>query len=174
MIGNDRLDDDYDDDDDDFYGEDEFMEDVNFFNALASTDITRELVTLTNRELLEFLIWHLSSLDFCGSSELELIGMEFNNQYILQFYNVREDKSIRVNTGSGNLYAFLDGWYKNTVTELYKERMYGPIEEMDDELRTDIWMNILLDVVQWKQSNGIPLLGERPSSDHEPSQPEDK
>lgn len=161
-------------DDDDFDGEDEFMEDVNFFNDLTSADITRELVTLTNRELLEFLMWHLGVLDFCGNSELDLIGMEFNNQYILQFYNTREDKTIRVNTGSGNMYAFLDGWYKTTVTELYKERMYGPIESMDEELRTDIWMNILLDVVQWKQSNGIPLLGERPSSDQELSQPEDK
>jgi hypothetical protein len=156
-------DDDMDDDDDDddlFDDEGDFEElgpeeiEAAKYNELVIRQISDELCDMSNREFVAFLSEELDSLGFSDSSELILVGLEFSNgQYVIQFYNIREDQSVKSATGAGNLRMLVDGWVMKTVTDLQILKLYG---ELADELRpsdlTDCYMNLLLDIIDWKQT----------------------
>lgn len=169
--------DDDDDDDDDFdgevdgYGDDDevlsaFDRDAVLFNEITAKQINRELVSLSNRELLEFLQWELDKLKFTESSELVLVGIEFDDQYILQFYNVREDKTLKTATGAGNVYMLINGWILRTLTDLYVSELYGELGDVYPSDLTDCYLNILTDVLDWKSETGIePISSTSPEDD---------
>ena len=94
MRNREDFDEDFDDDEDEYEddGEDlsEFDQDALFFNECTLKQINHELVSLPNRELLEFLQWELDKLHFTENSELIPVGIEFQGQYLLQFYNVAD------------------------------------------------------------------------------------
>ena len=162
------YDDDDDDDDDDFDGEDlESEEDREslLFNELAMKQIDRELVCLDNRDLLEFLTWELDRLGFIDDSELVLIGIEFDTQYLLQFYNIREDKTVKTATGAGNIYMLVDGWIMKTLTDLYIDHLYGDLADVYPSDMTDCNMNILIDILDWKKENEIEPIGSKSPED---------
>ena len=146
-------DDDFDDDDDDDLNE--LDQDALFFNECTLKQINHELVALPNRELLEFLQWELDKLNFTDSSELIPVGIEFERQYILQFYNVREDKTVKTATGAGNIYMLVDRWILKTLTDLYVAELYGEIVDIYPSDLSDCYTNILIDVLDWKIETGI-------------------
>lgn len=162
----------YDEDDDDEFEDDLDPEekDCLLFNDLVLADINHELVALDTRTLLEFLTWELDKLRFTDSSELILIGIDFESQYRLQFYNVREDQTVKVGTGAGNIYMLVDGWILKTLTDLYVTEMYGEIAEVYPDMLTDIYVNILADVVEWKKDNEIEVLPSKSPEDDEPDE----
>ena len=147
------FDDDFDDDDSEDLGE--FDRDALFFNECTLKQINHELVSLTSRELLEFLQWELDKLHFTENSELIPVGIEFEGQYILQFYNVREDKTVKAATGAGNIYMLVDRWILKTLTDLYVAELYGEIVDIYPSDLTDCYTNILIDVLDWKSEMGI-------------------
>ena len=157
-------DDDMDDDDDDLFGGDEgdFEElcpeeiEAAKYNELVIRQISDELCELSNRDFVTFLSEELESLGFSDSSELILVGLKFSNgQYVIQFYNIREDQTVKSATGAGNFRMLVDGWVMKTITELQILKLYG---ELADELKpsdlTDCYMNLLLDIIDWKQAQG--------------------
>lgn len=157
---NKNFDEDFDDDDDDEYeddGEDlsEFDQDALFFNECTLKQINHELVSLPNRELLEFLQWELDKLHFTENSELVPVGIEFQGQYLLQFYNVREDKTVKTATGAGNIYMLVDGWILKTLTDLYVAELYGEMGDVYPSDLSDCYTNILMDILDWKSEAGI-------------------
>jgi hypothetical protein len=153
------FDDDFDDDGEEFDddGDDltEFDQDALFFNECTLKQINHELVALPNRELLEFLQWELDKLHFTENSELVPVGIEFQGQYLLQFYNVREDKTVKTATGAGNIYMLVDGWILKTLTDLYVAELYGEIGDVYPSDLSDCYTNILIDVLDWKKEAGI-------------------
>ena len=160
--------DDDDDEEEDFDGED-FVSDEDretlLFNELTLKQINRELVCLDNRYLLEFLTWEFDRLDFVDDTELVLVGIEFDTQYLLQFYNVREDKTVKTGTGAGNIYMLVDGWIMKTLTDLYIDRLYGDIADVYPSDMTDCYMNILIDILDWKKENEIETIGSKSPED---------
>ena len=160
--------DDDDDEEDDFDGED-FVSDEDretlIFNELTLKQINRELVCLDNRYLLEFLTWEFDRLDFVDDTELVLVGIEFDTQYLLQFYNIREDKTVKTGTGAGNIYMLVDGWIMKTLTDLYIDRLYGDIADVYPSDMTDCYMNILIDILDWKKENEIDPIGSKSPED---------
>lgn len=151
--------------------EDEVSEDCAFYNDICSNELTNELALLDNRGLLEFITWELERLEFEKFSHTILVGLEFDGEYILQLYNVRENDAVKMRTGAGNVYSLIDGWFKNTVSELMIEQMFGGLHDMTEEDMIDINTNMLLDLVEWKQSNGIELMKAR---GEDPEHPEEE
>lgn len=149
--------------DDDYEGEGDVPpeeQDAYDFNDLLMKEITYSLAPLSNRELLDCLCYIMDKLDFTGTSELVLVGIEFTQQYMLQFYNVREDKTFKTPTGAGNIYSLLDGWVRKTLSDTYFYRLYGDLGESSEEASVDVWMNFMLDVQEWKMKVGLePPLG---------------
>lgn len=148
----------YFDEDDDEYGEDDIPReerDASRFNDLLMSEITDSMAELPNRELLDCLCYIMDKLDFTENSELVLVGMEFDQQYLLQFYNVREDKTFKTPTGAGNIYMLLDGWVRKTLSDLYFYRLYGDFAEPSEEASMDVWLNFMLDVEEWKKTVGL-------------------
>lgn len=161
-------DDDDDDEEEDFDGEDfdsEEDREALLFNELTLRQINRELVCLDNRDLVEFLAWELDRLDFTDDSELVLVGIEFDTQYLLQFYNIREDKTVKTATGAGNIYMLVDGWIMKTLTDLYIDRLYGDLADVYPSDMTDCYMNILIDILDWKKENEIEPIGSKSPED---------
>lgn len=163
----DQYDDDEDYDDEEFEDLSEEDRDSILFNELALKQINHELVALSNRELIDFLSDELDDLGFTDESELVLIGIDFDAQYILEFYNVREDKTIKTGTGAGNIYMLVDGWILKTLTDLYAEKLYGELSDIYPSDLTDCYMNILTDVLDWKKENEIDSISSK-SPDDEP------
>lgn len=164
----------------DFYEEDddEYEDDVppeerdaSRFNDLLMAEITESMAQLSNRELIECLCYVMDKLDFTESTELVLVGMEFDHQYMLQFYNVREDKSFKTPTGAGNIYMLLDGWVRKTLGDLYFYRIYGPLAEATEENSMDVWLNFMLDVEEWKKMAGLDDPLDHPDDQEGPDAP---
>ena len=167
-----------DDDDDEEEFEDEDGEilseqdrDAILFNELIIKQIVRELVILDNRDILEFLEYEFDKLGFTDGTDLVLVGIEFDKQYILQFYNVREDKTVKTGTGAGNMHMLIDGWVLKTLCDLYFENLLGSMSDIYPSDSTDAYMNILIDVLDWKKENEIEEL---PSKSPEDGPREDK
>ena len=159
------------DDDDDYEGEyeeyDEEEENALLLNECTSRDITHELVALNNDQLTEFLIWHLDKCGFEKISETQFVGFEFNGQYIISVYNLREDAIVKSATGAGNVYAFIDQWYKKIVGDLIVDELFGPLGDCTEKDMIDVNMSILLDIVEWKTEHKLPLVaskGDEPES----------
>lgn len=157
---------DFYEDDDDEYEEDDVPpeeRDASRFNDLMMAEITESMAQLSNRGLIECLCYVMDKIGFTESTELVLVGMEFDQQYMLQFYNVREDKTFKTLTGAGNIYMLLDGWVRKTLGDLYFYRIYGPLAEATEENSMDVWLNFMLDVEEWKKTAGL----DAPPEDHE-------
>ena len=149
--------DEYDDDADSFDDDELSPEEIDAakYNELVIRQLSDEICELTNRGMVEFLSEELDSLGFSESSELILVGLEFSNsQYVLEFYNIREDQTVKSATGAGNFRMLVDGWVLKTITELQVLNLYG---ELVDELKpsdlTDCYMNLLLDILDWKEAH---------------------
>lgn len=162
----------FDEDDDDEYGEDDVPpeeRDACRFNDLVMAEITESMAKLSNRGLIECLCYIMDKIDFTESTELVLVGMEFDQQYMLQFYNVREDKTFKTPTGAGNIYMLLDGWVRKTLGDLYFYRIYGSLAEASEEACMDVWLNFMLDVEEWKKTVG---LDQPPGRENDPETPD--
>ena len=132
------------------------------YRDLLCHEIVVELCSLTTEELLDFLTWELDRLGFSDKTELELISIEFDKQYILGFWNLREESEVRSGTGAGNMQSLVDGWILKNLTDLILDKMHGPMCELELDDLVDPLLHILLDVVQWKCERKIPLVdGER-------------
>ena len=162
----------YDDEDDEFGDEgeelDEFDQDALFFNELLAQEIIVELSDLDNRALVDFLSGELEDHGFSRKSDLILIGIDFDKQYILEFYNTREDKTVKSGTGMGSMRMMLDKWVLKTLAELVCDELYGCLGELEISDLTDCYLNILDDVIDWKRENGIGLVGSFSPEDDEP------
>lgn len=156
--------DDYDDDDE----LDEFDRDALFFNELLVQEIIVELSDLDNRALVDFLSLELEEHGFSRKSDLTLIGIDFDEQYILEFYNMREDKTVKSGTGMGSMRMLLDNWVLKTLVELVCDELYGSLGELEISDLSDCYLNILDDVIDWKRENGIGLVGSVSPEDDEP------
>lgn len=157
---------DFDDDDE----EDEERDDMYFYNEIASQELTNELGQLNNRELCEFMTWELDRVGFEKHTQTIFLGFEFTNQYVLQFYNSRENQTTKMATGAGNVYSLIDTWFKKTVSNLMVEELFGGLQTVTEEDMMDVTTNMLLDLVEWKQSVGLDLMkgrGEEPESRRE-------
>lgn len=154
-------DDPFDEEDGEYEEMSEEDESAMFLNEITSRDITHELVALNNEQLTEFLIWHLDKCGFEDISETQFVGFEFNGQYLISVYNIREDAIVKSATGAGNVYAFIDQWYKKIVFDLMVDKLFGPMKDIDEQDMIDIRMQVLLDIVEWKQQNHIPLVGSK-------------
>lgn len=157
-----RREDLYDDEDDEDleepWGEDSREDEILKYRDLLCHEIVVELCSLTTDELLEFLTWELDRLGFSDKTELELISIEFDKQYILGFWNLREESEVRSGTGAGNMQSLVDGWILKNLTDLILDKMHGPMCELELDDLVDPMMHILLDVVQWKTDKKIPLI----------------
>lgn len=166
--------DDFEDDDDGEYEdyedpeEKERQNDMFFYNEMASREITNELALLDNRDLLDFMVWELERVKFEQYSQTVLMGFEFTNQYVIQLYNIRENKTTKMNTGAGNIYSFIDAWFKKTVFDLMIEIMFGGLKTVTEEDMIDVNTNLLLDMVEWKSLRGIPLMEARGLAHEDP------
>lgn len=163
-----RREDFYDDEEDDDLeepweeGGDSREDEILKYRDLLCHEIVVELCSLTTDELLEFLTWELDRLGFSDKTELELISIEFDKQYILGFWNLREESEVRSGTGAGNMQSLVDGWILKNLTDLILDKMYGPMCELDLDDLVDPLLHILTDVVEWKFDRKIPLVdGER-------------
>ena len=139
-----------------------------FFNELLTKQITDELAALSNRQFVGFLGEELSAHGFDSVSELILVGMEFDGQYILQFYNVREDRVVKSGTGAGNIYVLIDDWVLKTVVDLLVNELYGDLADISQADLTDCYLGLLLDALDWKEKNGIESAGSRSPEDAGP------
>jgi hypothetical protein len=165
--------DDEDDDDDEELEEfddgdreaDEGEQDATFFNEITGKQIVHELVVLSNRELLEFLDWEFDRLGFTERTELALIGIDFDTCYILEFYNVREDKTVKTSTGAGNMFMLINGWVTKTLVEMMVERLYGDLADIWPSDLTDCYLNILMDVLDWKTETGLETIDSQSPED---------
>lgn len=182
MISLDYENDDFENDDEGEYEdyedpeEKERHDDMFFYNKIVSREITNELALLDNRDLLDFMVWELERVRFEEYSQTVLMGFEFTNQYVIHLYNIRENKTTKMNTGAGNIYSFIDAWFKKTVFDLMIEIMFGGLKTVTEEDMIDVNTNLLLDVVEWKTLRGIPLMEARglaPEDPEEPAQAED-
>ena len=147
--------------------EKERQEDMFFYNEMISRELTNEMAQLDNRELCEFMTWELDRVEFEKYSQMVFVGFEFSNQYVIQLYNSRENETTKMNTGAGNVYAFIDNWFKKTVSDLMLEQLFGGLHTATEEDMIDVNTNMLLDLVEWKQSVGLDLMrgrGEEPES----------
>lgn len=164
----------YFDEDDDDYGEDDLSpeeSDACRFNDLVMAEITESMAQLSNRGLIECLCYIMDKIGFTDSTELVLVGMEFDKQYMLEFYNVREEKSFKTPTGAGNIYMLLDGWVRKTLGDLYFYRIYGALAEPTEENSMDVWLNFMLDVEEWKKMAGLDAPLEDPEGPESPDAP---
>ena len=180
-----RFDGSYMDDDDMEYDDDELFGDEGDFdnelgpeeieaakyNELVIRQISDEICDLSNREFVTFMSEELDSLGFSDSSELILVGLKFSNgQYVIQFYNIREDQTVKSATGAGNFRMLVDGWVMKTITELQILKLYGElVDELSPSDLTDCYMNLLLDIIDWKQTQG----SDEPSDLEDGGEPED-
>lgn len=139
-------------------GEDSREDEILKYRDLLCHEIVVELCSLTTDELLEFLTWELDRLGFSDKTELELISIEFDKQYILGFWNLREEADVRTATGAGNMHCFIDTWVLKNLSELIMDKLYGQLAELELDDLIDPMMHILLDVVQWKTDKKIPLI----------------
>ena len=142
------------------------------YRDLLCHEIVVELCSLTTEELLDFLTWELDRLGFSDKTELELISIEFDKQYILGFWNLREESEVRSGTGAGNMQSLVDGWILKNLTDLILDKMHGPMCELELDDLVDPLLHILLDVVQWKTDKKIPLIDAAKGSeaDDEPTE----
>ena len=139
-------------------GEDGRDDEILKYRDLLCHEIVVELCSLTTEELLDFLSWELDRYGFSDKTELELISIEFDKQYILGFWNLREESEVRSGTGAGNVQSLVDGWILKNLTDLILDKMHGPMCELDLEDLVDPLLHILLDAVQWKTDKKIPLV----------------
>lgn len=140
-------------------GDEESYDDVVLgYRDLLCHEIVVEMCSLTTDEMLEFLTWELDRLGFSDKTELELISIEFDKQYILVFWNLREESEVRSGTGAGNMQSLVDGWILKNLTDLILDKMHGPMAELDLDDLVDPLLHILADVVQWKTDKKIPLI----------------
>lgn len=144
---------------------DEEERDASFFNEITGKQIVHELVVLSNRELLEFLDWEFDRLGFTDHTELALIGIDFDTCYILEFYNVREDKTVKTSTGAGNRFMLISGWVMKTLVEMMVEQLYGDLADVWPSDLTDCYMNILMDVLDWKTDTGLETIDSQSPED---------
>lgn len=167
----DPFDDDEENDDeeleefDDDRESDEEERDASFFNEITLKQIVHELVVLSNRELLEFLDWEFDRLGFTERTELSLIGIDFDACYILEFYNVREDKTVKTSTGAGNMFMLISGWVTKTLVEMMVEHLYGDLSDVWPSDLTDCYLNVLMDVLDWKSDAGFETIDSRAPED---------
>lgn len=145
--------------------EDEEEEEAFKFRDLCVKQISRDLGDLGTRELLEFLIWEMERLQYTEKTELCLIGITFDKQYILEFYNVREDSTVKTGTMAGNIYSLIDGWILKTLSELYIDELYSDLQDLDATDLVDPILNIMLDIEEWRQLQGFD--GEAPDDDED-------
>ena len=169
---NDDLENDDDGEYDDYEDpeEKERHDDMFFYNEITSREITNELALLDNRDLLDFMVWELERVKFEEYSQTVLMGFEFTNQYVIQLYNIRENKTTKMNTGAGNIYSFIDVWFKKTVFDLMIEIMFGGLKTVTEEDMIDVNTNLLLDMVEWKTLRGIPLMEARGLASEDPEE----
>jgi hypothetical protein len=139
-------------------GEESYDDVVLGYRDLLCREIVVELVSLTTDEMLDFLSWELDRYGFSDKTELELISIEFDKQYILGFWNLREEAEVRTATGAGNMHCFIDTWVLKNLSELIMDKLYGQLAELELDDLIDPMMHILLDVVQWKTDKKIPLI----------------
>ena len=151
-------DDEEDEDLDSLDGEESYDDVVLGYRDLLCREIVVELVSLTTDEMLDFLTWELDRYGFSDKTELELISIEFDKQYILGFWNLREEAEVRTATGAGNMHCFIDTWVLKNLSELIMDKLYGQLAELELDDLIDPMMHILLDVVQWKTDKKIPLI----------------
>jgi hypothetical protein len=153
-------------------GEESYDDVVLGYRDLLCREIVVELVSLTTDEMLDFLTWELDRYGFSEKTELELISIEFDKQYILGFWNLREEAEVRTATGAGNMHCFIDTWVLKNLSELIMDKLYGPMAELELDDLVDPMMHILLDVVQWKTDKKIPLIdgAKRSEDDDEPTE----
>lgn len=171
-MASDYEDQDFEDDGEDDWSdldpeEREELEDMYFYNEIASQDFTNEMCQLNNRELCEFMTWELDRVGFEKHTQTIFLGFEFTNQYVLQFYNSRENQTTKMATGAGNVYSLIDTWFKKTVSNLMIDQLFGGLQTVTEEDLMDVTTNMLLDLVEWKQSVGLDLMsgrGEEPES----------
>lgn len=136
----------------------EELDDMSFYNEIASQELTNEMAQLNNRELCEFMTWELDRVGFEKYTQTVFLGFEFTNQYVLHFYNSRENQTTKMTSGAGNIYALIDSWFKKTVSELMIEQLFGGLQTVTEEDMIDVNTNMLLDLVEWKQSVGLDLM----------------
>jgi hypothetical protein len=153
-------------------GEESYDDVVLGYRDLLCREIVVELVSLTTDEMLDFLSWELDRYGFSDKTELELISIEFDKQYILGFWNLREEAEVRTATGAGNMHCFIDTWVLKNLSELIMDKLYGQLAELELDDLIDPMMHILLDVVQWKIDKKIPLIDAAKGSedDDEPTE----
>lgn len=148
----------------------EELDNMSFYNEIASQELTNEMAQLNNRELCEFMTWELERVGFEKYTHTVFLGFEFTNQYVLHFYNSRENQTTKMGTGTGNIYALIDTWFKKTVSDLMIEQLFGGLQTVTEENMIDVTTNMLLDLVEWKNSVGLDLMrgsGEEPESRRE-------
>ena len=150
--------DDEDEDLDSLDGEESYDDVVLGYRDLLCREIVVELVSLTTDEMLDFLSWELDRYGFSDKTELELISIEFDKQYILGFWNLREEAEVRTATGAGNMHCFIDTWVLKNLSELIMDKLYGQLAD--------------LELVQWKADKKIPLIDAAKGSedDDEPTE----
>lgn len=173
LFDRDPLDD--DDDDEEWTEEDESAV---WMRSIMSKEIQRELAALDKRDLLDFLSDELDRLKFTEKTEMVVIGIDFSSQYVLELYNVREDSTVQMATGAGNIHSLVTGWIMQTLEELTVDLMYCDLDDLGPADLLDVSTSILLDVLDWKKQHGIPCLPGRDEtletdSGHEETEEED-
>ena len=164
-----RYDNDYDDDDwrdgeegdedDDEWTEED--ESAVWMRSLICKEIQREIAALDKRDLLDFLSDELDRLKFTEKTDMVVIGIDFSSQYVLEMYNVREDSTVQMATGAGNIHSLVTGWIMQTLEELTVDIMYSDLDDLGPADLLDVTTSILLDVLDWKKEHGIPCLPAR-------------
>jgi hypothetical protein len=120
------------------------------YNSILTSEISRELSVLTNRELMNFMMVELDKSGFSENSELLLAGIEFNGSYFLTFYNIREEQPVKIATGCGNIPSLVEKWFLKNLTESMADKMFGPLGELFPSDMTDMLLNVLIDLTEWK------------------------
>jgi len=143
------------DDDEEWTEEDESAV---WMRSILSKEIQREIAALDKRDLLEFLSDELDRLKFTEKTEMVVIGIDFSSQYVLEMYNVREDSTVQMATGAGNIHSLVTGWIMQTLEELTVDIMYSDLDDLGPADLLDVTTSILLDVLDWKKEHGIPCL----------------
>jgi hypothetical protein len=140
-------------------------------NELLTRQLSREIVSLDNRDLVCFVSEELEALGFEESSDLVLVGLDFDGQYVLELYNVREDSTLRTETGAGNVFMLVNGWVLKTLSDLCVDQMYGEIADLSPSDMTDVWLNLLDDVLEWREEHGLGSTGSRSPEDRDTPMP---
>ena len=145
--------DDDEDDDNEALEEDEKLE----FKDGIERDIYVELSMLDNRNLVTFMSDELDYVGYTEAAELKLIGIEFDQSYILTFYNTREGSNTKINTAAGNIKTLINKWLIPEVSDMYIERLHGNLQDIGADELLEVSLAILSDVISWKTNHHFPL-----------------